>query len=195
MMRALLLLILLLPLTTCFVILNKKRSNTALQAVNRRQVLVQTSLVTSSLLSAQPSLADVTAKIASSAALRNLKSCQKKLQSLELYVAGDEYQALKLALREAPFADLRKSASTLVKGGQDGPSADNLVAGYDALKTTLEKMDSTASVALRGRKLGEGEFYSAYKGFDAALADFVTLAEEAAAIPVQYEEIPATEST
>ena len=49
-------------------------------------------------------------------------------------------------------------------------------------------MDSTASLALRGKKLSEGEFVSAYQATVEALADFVETAQAAAEIPVQYSE-------
>jgi hypothetical protein len=50
-------------------------------------------------------------------------------------------------------------------------------------------MDGTASVALRGRKLSDGEFLAAYSAAVVALADFVALAEEAIKVPLREEPV------
>ena len=132
--------------------------------------------------------ADVTNKVASSSALRNVKLVQKKLAGLQVVVQENEYQELKEALRVAPFSDLRKSMSTLVKGGEDGPDAELLQTKYKTFIARLEKMDGTASLALRGKKLSEGEFTSTYQATVDALADFLETASAAAEIPVQYSD-------
>lgn len=133
-----------------------------------------------------PAHADVTNKVASSAALRNVKLVQKRLASLADTVAQDEYQELKDALRVAPFSDLRKNMTVLVRGGEDGPDAQVLQDKYKTFIAQLEKMDTTATLALRGKKLNEGDFSSTYQATVDALADFVETAQGAAEIPVQY---------
>ena len=135
-----------------------------------------------------PAHADVTNKVASSAALRNVKLVQKRLAGLADTVAQNEYQELKEALRVAPFSDLRKNMTTLVRGGEDGPDAQALQDKYKTFIAKLEKMDTTATLALRGKKLNEGDFNSTYQATVDALADFVELAQGAAEIPVQYSE-------
>lgn len=135
-----------------------------------------------------PAHADVTNKVASSAALRTVKLSQKKFAGLETLVQGDEYAEFKEALRVAPFSDIRKSMSTLVKGGEDGPDAEALQDKYKTFIARLEKMDSTAGQALRGKKLKEGEFSSLYHDVVDALADFLETAQAAAEVPVQYAE-------
>lgn len=131
--------------------------------------------------------ADITNKVASSAALRNVKRSQKQLASLELYATTEDYQGLKEAIRQPPLSEMRKNCFILVRGGEDVPDARNLQAKYQRFIQALESMDSTASLAMRGRKISEETFYDSYKGTMAALADFLSVAEEAASIPVQYD--------
>lgn len=49
-------------------------------------------------------------------------------------------------------------------------------------------MDGTASLALRGKKLSDGEFLSSYQATVEALNDFLEAAQAAAEIPVEYSE-------
>jgi hypothetical protein len=132
--------------------------------------------------------AEVTSKIASSTALRNVKRSLKQLSSLELYATSDNYQSLQGSLREAPIAHVRKNCYILVRGGEDGPDAQVLASSYQKFIKALEQMDSTASLAMRGRKLPQGTFYDSYKVTVSTLTDFLKIAEEAADIPVQYAE-------
>ena len=135
--------------------------------------------------------ADVTNKVASSAALRNVKRAQKQLDTLELYVVNDDYVELTQAIRNPPLADLRKACTTLVHGGDDGPDADKLVYSYQSLIASLEKMYTTAGLGIKGRKLKEGELLTYYKDTVSALGNFVIVAEESVNFPVQYkDEIP-----
>lgn len=132
--------------------------------------------------------ADVTNKVASSSALRAVKRSSKQLDSLELSVSSDNYEEIKAALRTAPLADVRKNMSTLVRGGEDGPDAEVLASSYKKFIQGLEQMDSTAGLAMRGRKISNDELYGKYKVTVTALNDFLKVAEEATGIPVQYEE-------
>lgn len=129
--------------------------------------------------------ADITNKVASSSALRNVKRSLKQLDSLELYVTSDNYKELKRSLRLAPLADVRKNCSILVRGGEDGPDAQTLQLSYQKFILALEQMDSTAGLAMRGRTIPEGTFYGSYRVTVSTLADFLKVAEEAADIPVQ----------
>jgi hypothetical protein len=163
-------------------------SSTAIYATSRKEFLSQF-VVAGSLLIPTAASADITNKVASSAALRKVKICQKKLVAMEDYVLLSDYAAIKDSLRAAPFSDVRKAASTLVRGGEDGPDAEGLQTKYKAFITSIEKMDGTASVALRGRKLSDGEFLAAYSAAVVALADFVALAEEAIKVPLREEPV------
>jgi hypothetical protein len=128
--------------------------------------------------------ADVTSKVASSAALRNVKSSQKKLAAMEVLVEENDYSEVKEAIRAAPFSDVRKSCSTLIKGGEDGPDFEELQVRYKSFVTKLEKMDSNASLALRGRTLPAGEFVASYQATVEALTNFVDIAQSAVEIPM-----------
>jgi hypothetical protein len=126
-------------------------------------------------------------QISYSAALRNVKSVQKKFGALELYVVEDEYGSLREAIRVAPFSEVRKSCTTLVRASSEdvegggeavSPVGEALAARYKTFIANFEKMDGTASLAMRGKKLKEGEFYGTYQATVAALDDFLLLAQE-----------------
>jgi hypothetical protein len=102
------------------------------------------------------------------------------------FIKGDEYMEVKNALREAPVSEIRKACTTLVKGGEDGPDAAQLETKYKAFIGSLESMDSKGSLALRGRKLNQGDFEKSYRETLDNLADFLVLAEEAASITDPY---------
>lgn len=137
-----------------------------------------------------PAHADITAKLASSQALRNVKIAQKKLTSggVAEYVSTADYADLKAVLRVAPISDLRKACTVLVKAGEDGPESDNLQTTYKLFISKLEKMDSVASVALRGRTIAQADFQESYENAVAALNEFVAVAERSIDIPVQYSD-------
>lgn len=133
-----------------------------------------------------PAYADITNKVASSSALRNAKSAQKRLVALGDSVNLLQYDAFREALREAPLSEIRKACTVLVRGGEDGPNAEELQEKYKIFITNFEKADSTALVASRGRKIPEGEFQATYATTVSALSDFIIIAEKSAEIPVQY---------
>jgi len=141
-------------------------------------------------LSALPAHADITSKLASSQALRNVKIAQKKLTSggVAEYVSTADYADLKAVLRVAPISDIRKACTVLVRAGEDGPEADNLQTAYKLFIGKLEKMDSVASVALRGRTIAQADFEESYNGAVSALNEFVAVAERSIDIPVQYSD-------
>ena len=131
--------------------------------------------------------ADVASQLASKTALRNVKSAQRKLLAMdELYIQTEDYLGLKQSLRVEPFSVIRKSCVTLVRAvseDEDKPSKEMLQKQaelenlYKQFSTSLEKMDSIAGVALRGRNLSNGEMNEAYQATVEALASFVSLAQ------------------
>ena len=132
----------------------------------------------------------ITAKIASSQALRTVKIAQKKLASSGVaeYVSTADYESLKSVLRVEPISGVRKAGTVLVRAGQDRPEqqlAENLQASYKTFIAKLEKMDSLASVAMRGRSIAATDFQESYDGAVSALNDFVTVAERSLELPVQ----------
>jgi hypothetical protein len=132
--------------------------------------------------------ADVTNKVASASALRSLQRAQRQFGSLELAVSNNDFLETKNALRLPPFADIRKNCQILVKGGADGPNKDELEAKYKSFIASVEKLDGTCSVALRGRSVPNERLYEEYRAVAASLEAFANVAKESAEIPVQYDE-------
>lgn len=158
-------------------------------AVDRKTFLQTAGFSTLALLfTSVPAHADVTSKVASSAALRNVKLVQKKFSGLEEVVDANDFSELRGSLRAAPISDVRKNMSILVKGGEDGPDAQKLSDQYRNFIVCLEKMDGNAGVAMRGKKLSDGEFVSSYKATVEALNTFLETAQAAADIPLQPNE-------
>lgn len=131
--------------------------------------------------------ADITSKVASSASLRNVKRASKQLDTMELYASTGDAEGLRAAIRVAPFSEVRKAAFTLVRGAEDGPDAKLMTSTYQTFIRALEQLDSTAAVAVRGKKLPEGKLYALYKDTVNAMTTFVKVADEAVTIPIQYE--------
>lgn len=156
-------------------------------AGSRRQILEGASIaLATTILTPLAANADITNKVASLSNLRNVKRAQKQLDTLELYAVNDQFTELKQAVRAPPLADIRKSGFALVRGGEDGPDAQKLTASYQKFITSFEQMDNYAGLGIRGRKLNDGEILGFYRDAVSSLADFLVIAEEAAAIPVQY---------
>ena len=59
---------------------------------------------------------------------------------------------------------------------------------YKAFIASIEKIDSTASLGFRGRKIPQLQLSEEYLVVQSALTDFIKVAEEAAEIPVQYND-------
>lgn len=138
--------------------------------------LTSITLVTSS-WSVLPSVihADVTSSLAESAALRNVKLAAKTTNSqLSEYIDMNEYIAIKEVLRVAPFSNLRKSGSTLVRAAS---ATEDLQKGYQKMIASLENLDSTASLGMRGRKLSETQLRQSFVDFAGALDAFVARAD------------------
>lgn len=136
----------------------------------------------------QAAHADVTNKIASSTALRALTRVQSQLPVKVLpAVQANDFVGVKARLREAPFDNVRKNGQTLVRGGEDGPRARELVKYYKELIAALEKIDSTASLGMRGRTIGPLEMTQEYDKIIVALETFLKVGAAAADIPLQAQ--------
>ena len=83
---------------------------------------------------------------------------------------------------------MRKVAFVLVRGGEDGPKAEQLTASYKSFIASLEKIDSTSSLGIRGRKIPQLQLSEEYQVIESSMKDFVAVAEAAAEIPVQYDD-------
>lgn len=160
-----------------------------------RRNLLQTALVLSisgATASARPSpaAADVTNKLASTAALRSLTKLQGQLSAKLLPLAqSNDYVGAKQCLREPPLNSMRKDMLTLVRGAEDGPKAGELLSAYKGLVKSLEDLDTTASLGMRGGKNKPDAFQLGieYETVEKALGFFVKVATEAVEIPMQYD--------
>jgi hypothetical protein len=135
-----------------------------------------------------------------SVAMRTVKTSLRRLQAETFadYVAFNEYEALRKALRDSPFSEIRKSCTSLIRtasssattassdgdaaasaGSNNSPVADDLSAKYRKFIASMERMDATASVATRGRQLEPGELKAAYSDTVSALQEFLGAAQEA----------------
>jgi len=136
----------------------------------------------------KPAFADVTNKVASSTALRSVKRAQKQLKDLSPSAQANDFAQVKAFLRTPPFVDVRKNCFVLIRGGEDGPKADELQSTYKAFISSVEKIDGTASLGMRGRKIPDSQMSEEYIVIESAMQDFVRVAEETTEIPVQYDE-------
>jgi hypothetical protein len=131
-----------------------------------------------------------------SVAMRTVKSTLRRLQADAFvdYVAFNEYESLRKALRDSPFSEIRKSCTSLIRTVQgdaisssdaaaaannNNPSADVLSAKYKTFIASMERMDVTASVAVRGRQIEPGELKAAYSDTVSALQEFLSAAQDA----------------
>mmetsp|Transcript_9348 Transcript_9348/g.16616 ORF Transcript_9348/g.16616 Transcript_9348/m.16616 type:complete len:240 (+) Transcript_9348:25-744(+) len=155
------------------------------------QALVTTTLTicTAAAISPMPAYADVTNKLASSTSLRALARAQRQLPSKLLPPAqSNNYIAVKTCLREPPFDTLRKDMLVLVRGGEDGPSADELVLAYKRLIKSVEDIDATSSLGMRGRSdIDPFQLGVEYEEIETALDLFIKVGSEAAGIPLQED--------
>lgn len=145
-------------------------------------------VIANTLLAVEPAKADITNKVASSSALRNIKRAQKQLPNLKSVAESNDFAGVKEFLRTPPFGDARKYCFTLVRGAEDGPKAAEMESVYKAFVSSIEKIDGTASLGFRGRKIPQLQLTEEYLAIESSLADFLKVAEESAEIPVQYED-------
>lgn len=130
--------------------------------------------------------ADITNKIASSAAFRSLQRAEKKLPSLLPTVQENDFVGVKSFFRTPPFDEVRKNGSILVRGGEDGPKANELQVSYKDLIGSIEKIDGTASIGMRGRKVPQLQLLQEYDTVLTSMGSFLKVAGAALEIPVQY---------
>jgi hypothetical protein len=144
--------------------------------ITRRNIMVR---IAGAVVLAQPfiptkeALADVSTEVVASSAFRSIKSSLRKMRKLEEVVLLDDFSALKESLREAPISEIRKSCNAVIRGADDESDVTRLQMLYEKFIAALEKMDGTASVAMRGRKLSKNEFFDAYHSTVLALDEFV----------------------
>merc|ERR1712238_314393 len=133
--------------------------------------------------------ADVTNKVASTAAIRILQRAKLQLPiKVFPYIEQKDFQNIKSALRLPPFDSIRKYASVLVRGGEDlGSQAIELENSYKILIQALEKLDNTSSLGMRGSKISSSRMKEEYDTFVLALDSFLTLGQVTAQVPVQEQ--------
>jgi len=133
--------------------------------------------------------ADVTNKVASTAAIRILQRAKLQLPiKVFPYIEQKDFQNIKGALRLPPFDSIRKYASVLVRGGEDlGSQAIELENSYKILIQALEKLDNTSSLGMRGSKISSIRMKEEYDTFVLALDSFLTLGQVTAQVPVQEQ--------
>jgi hypothetical protein len=170
--------------STCHAFSPSRPGETASKTISRKSFVQQVSLaivgVAGTTFAPMPVHADIKSQLATPTAVRTIKRARRGLSSFELYIANDDYESLKQALRNEPFSDLRKACSTIVRGAEETPGADVLLKDYQDMIFNLEKLDSLNNVAMRGRKLGENEFQQSYNGLVKSLDAFITVADASA---------------
>ena len=131
-----------------------------------------------------PACADVTNKVASTAALRAVKRALKDLGEAEAACVGNQYTDAKEALRTPGLNEVRKNCLILIRGGNDGAEAENLKITYEKFVKDLEALDSQASLGMRGRKK-DIQLAGYYDSALASLKAFLEVGERSATIPLQ----------
>jgi hypothetical protein len=81
---------------------------------------------------------------------------------------------------------MRKSMLTLVRGGEDGPKADELLLAYKKLISALENLDATATLGMqsRSKKIMDDPFLLSlqYDEVEKALGVFIEVGAAAASM-------------
>jgi hypothetical protein len=109
--------------------------------------------------------------------IRSLKRAEKQLGKMELYAVENDYEAIKQAIRNAPFSEIRKNSFALIKEYASQPDLQSkLTASYQVFISSLETMDSTASLGMRGRKLDNGALLKSYQATSVALNEWIAVA-------------------
>lgn len=113
--------------------------------------------------------------------LRSIKRAEKQLSKLEFYAVENEFENMKLGLRNAPFSEVRKNCFALIRDYAGQPEQQSkLTASYDNFIRAVEKLDNTAGLGMRGRKLDNGELLQSFQASSAALNDFIAVATQVA---------------
>ena len=179
------------------------KQDTIHQHTRRQAIITSTLTIIHSALIPSIANADVTNKIASPTALRSLSIVQRQLPIKLLPVCqSNNYIGVKKVLRESPFDELRKDLLTVVRGGEDGSKADELLLAYKQLIQSLEAIDATASLGMRGTSRGvfggldmtgltgspdPFQLGIEYEEIEKAMDVFIKTGYEAGDIPVQYD--------
>lgn len=127
----------------------------------------------------------VTKKLASPAALRAVKSANRKLIKAEGFVLDSNYEELKAALRVPPFTEVRKNANIII-GSVAENEQEPLRASYAEFIRGVEALDSQASLGMRGSKNVDEKLTAGYNEAVAGLKKFVVEAEKVADVPLEY---------
>lgn len=177
---------------TAFVENTRRPFATQLKATNENNIVgeqsrrgfVQSLGLASMTVMAPPAFAEETesesvSTIILSPNLRSMKRAEKQLSKMEFYAVENDYENLKLAIRNAPFSEIRKNSYALIKeyAGRSDEQA-KLNSSYVAFIAALEKMDSTASLGLRGRKLESDEMLKCFQATSVALNNWIAVATE-----------------
>jgi hypothetical protein len=138
-------------------------------------------------------------QVATAAALRKVKSSYKKLISneVELYVSTNDYISIKELVRVAPISDIRNACTNLIKLSLIQKQSSNSITSdpsvllgttstpitelensYKKFISSMERMDSYASLGIRGRKLNDTDFATSYQSTITLLQEFIQLAEQ-----------------
>ena len=148
---------------------------------SRRSFVQDLALASAAIVPVPAARAD---EVVSLAALESIKLVQRKLTKLELYIADSDYESFKQSLRIEPFSDLRKSCFKLVRSAEDTPDGKVMASRYKSLIANLEKMDSLATLGMRGKKLEEKVFRQSYNDVVQAFEDFLQVAEASVSAPM-----------
>lgn len=168
-------------------------STTELQAVNSRKEVLQT-LGLAGMILASPmnnvafaedattvdTAGDETAVsgMLQSPNLRSLKRAEKQLSKMEFYATENDYESLKAAIRNAPFSECRLKSFAILKEYKDQPvKEEKLKASYDTFIASVEKMDSTAGLGMRGRNLSKDAMLKDYQAAAANMAAWIATIE------------------
>lgn len=159
------------------------------QGLTRRGLLgkvASASVLTAGVASGLPSpaFADVTNKVASTAAIRAVKRAVKDIEKAEFPCVNNDFTDVKAALRTPGLNEVRKNCLILIKGGEDGPEAENLKTAYAKFVKDIEALDSQASLGMRGRKQ-DIQLAGYYDAALASLKAFLEVGERSALIPLQ----------
>jgi hypothetical protein len=167
---------------------------------SRRDLLEQFStaafaaVLASSALGLQPLPAEASVPLPS--AIRNIKGSLRRLRGEDFAddVAFNDYEKLRMNLRNSPFSELRRSCTSVIRAVEEqgsesivSPEVGSLTDKYRTFIASLEKLDSTASVALRGRVPGPGELQGAYSSAVDALQAFMDAAQQSLALSTDAE--------
>jgi hypothetical protein len=134
---------------------------------------------------AAPAFADVTNKVASQSSLRYLKRSMKELDKLEFYAAQNDYAEIKQGIRSPGLSEIRKNASVLIRGGEDGPEAENLQSTYTVFIKDIEQLDAEVNLGIRGSKKN---VFPRYQKAVTSLAAFAEVAVKSVSIPMESTE-------